>query len=219
MVLVGAGDDAAARVGQHQVEIDRIEAVDGGQPLAGLAQGIFIAGAERRPERGIGRPPAHVGGALVEVANDELDQGLREVGKPRPLHDPLQLLRHRAAQRNAAQHRAAEAVGDLVGLVGQELHFLGDDRKALARLTGARCLDDGVEREQPGLHDDRLVGGRVGLQVAADAIHHQPHGPRRRMHQLCSVRHSLPPNAPLDDSGKICLVFLLVEIACLKSIR
>ena len=49
-------------------------------------------------------------------------------------------------------------VGDLIGsaggLVGQILHFSGDNRKAITRITGAGRLDGGVEREQVGLASD-----------------------------------------------------------------
>jgi hypothetical protein len=38
--------------------------------------------------------------------------------------------------------------------LGEFAHFLGDDRKALAGIAGARRLDAGIQRQQVGLEGD-----------------------------------------------------------------
>ena len=53
---------------------------------------------------------------------------------------------------------------------------MGDDGKALARITRPRGLDDRVDREHPRLHDDGLVGDREAGEIAADAVHDETHG-------------------------------------------
>ena len=49
-----------------------------------------------------------------------------------------------------------DRLGGLGGLHRERLHFGGDHRKAAARLTRARGLDRGVERQEIGLPGDIL---------------------------------------------------------------
>jgi len=45
----------------------------------------------------------------------------------------------------------ADLVGRLGGLIGEALHLVGDNGKALAGVAGARGFDGGIERKQIGL--------------------------------------------------------------------
>ena len=94
---IGAGDDPAVRIGQHQIAVDAIKPVDGGKPVASDVERLWLAAFERLPEGYIGGPPAHIGGALVKIADDQLDKGLRQIGEASAFHLLDQRAGHGAA--------------------------------------------------------------------------------------------------------------------------
>ncbi|MNN69918.1 hypothetical protein D3C81_1857450 [compost metagenome] len=50
---------------------------------------------------------------------------------------------------------------------GQCAHLIGDHGKTTALLTGARCFDGGVERQQVGLLGDGADGAEDRLDIVA----------------------------------------------------
>ncbi len=75
-------------------------------------------------------------------------------------------------------HDAADANRCGPCLLGERLHFTGNDRKTATRLTGARRLDACVEREQPRLLRNGLDGGGN----ASDLLEHGTEGSEPLLH-------------------------------------
>ena len=77
------------------------------------------------------------------------------------LDDFLKSLAGFADQRNTAFHLFARGVDQCLDFLsgfgrslGQFAHFLGNDSKALAGITGARCLHSRIQRQEVGLEGD-----------------------------------------------------------------
>jgi hypothetical protein len=112
-------------------------------------------------DRAIGRPPAHVAGALIEIAVDDIDRVQRQIDQPRALrllgHQPGQAIERRdlAGELGIERRRNAADFG------GYAAHFLRDDCEAAPRVAGALRLDHRVEREDLGAAGDlrSAIGG------------------------------------------------------------
>jgi len=117
-------------------------------------------------------------------ADDFLDALFRFEGEGHVLAghalDGILGLLHRALH---ALHQAADLLRKLRGARGQVAHFVGHDRKAAPRLTGARRLDGGIQGQQIGLLGDRADFGQYAAHVARalrdavgelDQFHAQP---------------------------------------------
>ena len=93
------GEHGAVERAQPQIEVDRVGAEDDAQPLGRVGHALIgrIGGAI--DHGGVGRPPAHVAGPLIEVAVDQLDGVERKVDQPLA----LRLLGHLLDRRSAAR--------------------------------------------------------------------------------------------------------------------
>ena len=209
---VGAG-----RTGAH--DPDQI-ALQRAQPLGGLRTGVFDDRRHFVRALHFGRDAlepvgdfGHRDRGALDVAGDHpaglelaLDRGRDQLGGAA---DPVDRLGDRIDRRDGVPGRAldlgdepADPPGRARGLVGERAHLARDQREAEAFAAGARRLDAGVDREQPGLARDmgdeagdvvdlgrdigerrdrrargagrrhRLVRGRLGV---ADLIGHADH--------------------------------------------
>lgn len=88
----------------------------------------------------------------LDGCGQALEPGRGALGQRESVGDNLLALAaclHRCLrrQRNVDQDRF-DLIGRLLGLLGEPANLLGHDGKAAAVLTGARCLDVGIQREQ-----------------------------------------------------------------------
>ena len=168
-IAIGAavGQHVAVEIAEPQIEIDGVGAEDHGQPLRHMGDGRRIRGGRAIDDGGIGGPPAHVAGALIEVAVDQLD------GVERQIHHALAA--RAVAHPRDRVHQIAGAVGELafelprdgLDLLADIADFLRDHGKAGALRAGARAFDQRVQRQHLHLVGDLL--DRFGL-VAGDLV-------------------------------------------------
>lgn len=164
------GDDAPLEIAQPQIEVDRIGGEDHAQPLAGVVDG----GSGRRRgavhHGGVGRPPAHVAGPLIEIAVGDLDGIEREIDqalRARLLGDLLGRLLERADPPAQILLQLGCELGDL----GRDrAHLAGDHREAAPVLAGATRLDQGIERENAHAPGDGLDDPDVRVGEGAHRI-------------------------------------------------
>ncbi|MNI14636.1 hypothetical protein D3C73_679050 [compost metagenome] len=172
---VGRGDHLAGKVGHDEIEIDGVKAVDDTQAFRCERAALGGRIIEGLPERRISRPPADIGSAFKEVADDQLYERLREIREPNALHLVNQRIGHAARQSNAAEHIAFEFGGNVGGDLRQSLYLVGDDGKSLAHLAGTRCFDQRIDRQKLDLLDDMSVVGAETLEIVADAVGYDLH--------------------------------------------
>ncbi|OWK25261.1 hypothetical protein AJ87_12290 [Rhizobium yanglingense] len=150
--------DTPGKIGQHEVQIDRVEPVYRAEPLGRKACLVAARLLQGLPQCGIGCPPSHVGRPFEEVAHDKLDEGLRKVRQPHAFHLVHQRFRHRPRQPDAAKDVALEFSRDIACNLRQTLYLVGNDGKALAGLARASGLDQCVDRQQLDLLHHMRVG-------------------------------------------------------------
>src|ERR1700722_7313306 len=138
LVAIGPaiGDDVPGEIAQPQIEIDRVRGEDDAQALAG----VFDRRRRRRRRAvhygRIGRPPADIAGALIEVAVGDLDGVERKVDqavRARLRRHLLGRLLERIDPPSEAPLQLARDIGDLPRY---RADLAGDDRKAAAVLAG-----------------------------------------------------------------------------------
>ena len=116
---------------------------------------------------GVGRPPAHVAGALIEVAVDQLDGVQRQIDHALAAR-AVGHLRDRGHQiAGPVGELAFELAGDGFDLLADIADFLRHHGKARALRAGARTFDQRVQRQHLHLVGDLL--DRLGL-LAGDLV-------------------------------------------------
>lgn len=156
---VGAsiGDDGAVHVGNHDVEINGVSLEDHAETLAGVVRGSGAGVFERIDDGGVGGPPADVAGAFVEVAVNQVDIDAGKVAEP-GVADIVEAGGKLVADFGEAAHAAfgflLDGAGRGLRAVGETDHFLSDDGKAPAGVTGAGGFELCIERENAGLQID-----------------------------------------------------------------
>ena len=156
------GDHPALKIAQPEIEIDRVGRQDHPEPLAGIGRALRRRIPAAGDQGGVGRPPAHVAAALVEVPVDQLDGVQGEVhaaGRARLAGEPRDGL-------GEVVHAGAEArlqgCGQRLDLGRDGPDLLRDDREAGSLLAGMGRLDERVQRQQLHAVGDRLDGAEVG---------------------------------------------------------
>ena len=158
-IAAAAGDDPAVHVDEPEIEIDGVGLQDDGEAAGGMvaAPGRGFGGGV--DDGAVGRPPADIAAALIEVAVDELDGIQGEIDHA----GAVRRLGHGAGEGGKPLDLAAEfdvePLGQGVDLLGNATDFLADDGKAAADLAGACRLDQGIEGKD--LHAARY-GANVG---------------------------------------------------------
>ncbi|CAM3515184.1 hypothetical protein BUGL105410_36595 [Burkholderia gladioli] len=164
-----ASDHRALRVHHPQILVDRITVEDHRQPLARVPAHLLAVVGHAIHHRRIGGPPAHVAGAFIEVAVDDIDHVQREIGTTLPVVR-VHAIDHAVAEFGQPRQRTdqflVEDVGDLADPLRDMLHLVGHHGEPLAGLAGARRLDQRVEREEGGFAIDvvdvaDLAGGEA----------------------------------------------------------
>lgn len=140
---IGAGHRPARTVDQNEIGVDAVVAVDDAEPVSGHRGARGVLRFQSRPECRVGRPPTHIGGTLIEVPDNQLHQGLRQVGEPRGLQRRYQT----AALIDPLLHVGLKHARPLCLQVSELLHFLRDHGETSAGLPSPRRLDDGIERQ------------------------------------------------------------------------
>ncbi len=132
-VSAAVGAHIAVEIAQPEIEIDGIGAEDHGQSFRDMGDGGSLRRRCAIDDGGIGRPPAHVAGALIEIAVDQLDGVQRQID-------------HALAARAVGHlrdriHQIAGAVGELAfELAGDGLDLLTDIADFLRHHGKARAL-------------------------------------------------------------------------------
>ena len=141
------GDDVALQVTEPKIEIDGIGAENDAEPLARMRARCFIQRGNAVHHGAVGRPPAHVARAFVEIAIDNLDRVKRKIHEA----GALRLARHPPHQRfqlcDLATQLLFQRPGDGRDLAANVANLLRDDRESPAGFTGACRLDHRVERQ------------------------------------------------------------------------
>ena len=76
---------AAAGIDEDQVRVHGIEVPDDPEPRRRRGDGLRRCCLERLAERPVSRPETDIGGALVEIAHDQLHQRLGKIDEASPL--------------------------------------------------------------------------------------------------------------------------------------
>ena len=153
---------AGAAIGQNptveahkpDIGIDRIGIQDHPKPLSGPAQSLAVLALRGGDQIGIGRPPAHVAGAFIKVAVDQIDRGEGAVHQPRAGRRDRELRHHLFQTREPRLQRLAQLVRDLADLPRDLAHLLGHQRESRALLAHPRRLDPGVQAQNVHLFGD-----------------------------------------------------------------
>ncbi len=158
---------AAVGAADPEIEIDGIGGEDDAETMLGMGEHGILRSLGGGDDGGVGRPPAHVAGALVEIAVDDLDGVAREIDQPLAArlgdHAGADLAQFGTGGGELRLHVGGEAAD----LHRHRFHLGGDDAESLAGIAGARRLDRRVEGEDAGLRGDRgdraaLRGGDLG---------------------------------------------------------
>jgi hypothetical protein len=166
-VRAAAGHNIAVEIAEPEIKINRVSAENHCEPFRHMRDGGSLRRRRAIDDGGVGRPPAHVAGSLIEVSVDQLD------GVERQIHHalaarPIGHLRDRCHQiAGPVRELAFELTGDGFDLLADVAHFLRHYGKARALRTGARTFDQRVQRQHLHLIGDLL--DRFGL-LAGDLV-------------------------------------------------
>ncbi len=131
---VGApvGDHPTIEAAQPEIEIHRVGGEDDAEPVARMGPSVLGRVGGAIDHGGVGGPPAHVAGALVEVAVDDLDGIEGEIDaalRPRLGGEPS----HRLGQGiDAAPQIGGQRSGQLFDLARDVADLLSHHREASA---------------------------------------------------------------------------------------
>ncbi len=96
---------------------------------------------------GVGRPPADIAGAFVQVAVDQLDGVERQVDQARALGLGRQIVGQAFQRGDFDAQFVGHQFGDVLDLTGNLANFIGDDGETGAHVAGALGFDQGIERQ------------------------------------------------------------------------
>ena len=166
-VRPGAGQHIAVEVTQPQIEIHGIGAQDHGKALRDVGNicGVRVRGAIHHG--GIGGPPAHVAGALIEVSIDQFDGVECEIDHAFAARSLGHFLDRVHQVGGSSGQLGFQLSGDVLHLLADAADFLRHHGKARAERAGARAFDQRVQRQHFHLVGDLL--DRPGL-LAGDLI-------------------------------------------------